>query len=96
MIYNLSQPDNLLKVRFISTLPESELHQTRKVVPLTLKNKDSGLHLLWTTWWIAEVDNIEHKMQDVHVIFYHTPGPRTSFKKQEKDQVWMLIKNTAY
>lgn len=31
--------------------------------------------------------------QDVHVVFYHPLGPRTLFKKQEKDQVWMLIKN---
>ena len=89
----IPQSDNLLKCKFTSTSPDSELHTTGKFVPLTLQNKDVVVCIYDGQWWIAEVDNINNQNQDVHVTFYHPPGPRTSFKKNEKDQIWMPIKN---
>lgn len=84
---------DLLKCKITSTSPDSELHQCGKRVQLALQNKDIVACVYDEQWWIAEVDNIDCRNQDLHVFFYHPPGPRTSFKKVEKDQVWMPLTN---
>jgi len=84
-------PDNLLKCQFTSTSPDSELHETGKAIKLTLKYKDVVACIYDGQWWIAEVDKVDQENEDVHVVFYHPAGPRTSFKKNEKDQVWLPI-----
>lgn len=77
----IPQSDNLLKCQFTSKSPDSELHQTGKIVPLTLRNKDIVACVYDKQWWIAEVNNIDCQNKDVHVTFYNPQGPRTSFKK---------------
>ena len=75
----IPQSESLIKCQYTSSSSHSELHQVAKAVPLTLQNKDTIACIYDGQWCIAEVNNIDDRNQDVHVIFYHPPGLRTSF-----------------
>lgn len=41
-------------------------------------------------WWLAEVDKISFKNEDLYVKFFKPPGPRTSFQKST-DVSWVPL-----
>lgn len=56
----------MLEWQFKSISADYEFHQTSKVIPLTLQNKDIVACIYY------------EQTQDIHVIFYPSLGPRNS------------------
>lgn len=69
-----------------------EVHVS-KFIPLTVSIKDTVACVYDGQWWLGEVDDISVQNRDIHVIFYHPAGPRTSFQKNNKDSTWVPLTN---
>lgn len=89
----IPESESTLKCYLTSSSSEYEKHQVVKAVPLTIRIKDTIACIYDGQWWLAEVNDISEENKDVHVMFYHPPGPRTSFQKNKKDQAWVPMKN---
>lgn len=76
---------------YASSWFECEVQVVKNVV-LALRSKDTVACVYDAQRWLTGVSDISDQNKDVRVMFYHPPGPRTSFQKIEKDPVWVQWK----
>lgn len=85
--------ESIVRCYFTSDSKEHADHPVSSSIPLSLKRKDSIACVYDNQWWIGEVVDVSNENDDVMVHFYHPPGPHTSFKLSQVDNVWVPINN---
>lgn len=89
--YYKPETESTMKCYQTSSTCDHRMFRVEESLPLTLDKRDIIICIYDGKLCIAEINYARDVNKYIHVKFYHPPGPRTSFKMNEEDEVWVSV-----